>query len=85
MSQDSVEGLPRFTGYDVLTLNARDHPDRSTAATANFNVDIEYALESLGPGHGSMALGRCLYFRICAYLKCLAQQSNGYAEGDMAL
>ena len=37
MSQDPVD--------DVLVLNARDHPDRTTAAIANFNVDIEYALE----------------------------------------
>ncbi len=42
------------------------------AATANLNVDIEHTLESLGPGHSSMALGRCPYYRICTRLKCLA-------------
>ena len=43
MSQDPVD--------DVLILNASDDFDGSTAATANLDVDIEYALESLGPGH----------------------------------
>jgi hypothetical protein len=43
MSQDSVD--------DVLILNASDDFDGPTAATTNFNIDIEYALESLGPGH----------------------------------
>ena len=64
MSQDPV--------YGVLLLDASDDFDRTTAATANLNVDIEHALESLGPSHSSMALGRCPYFRICARLKCLA-------------
>ena len=36
---------------DVLILNASDDFDGPTAATANFHIDIEYALESLGPGH----------------------------------
>lgn len=49
MSQDSVD--------DVLILNASDDLDRPTAATANFNIDIEYALESLGLGHGGMTFG----------------------------
>lgn len=43
MSQDPVDG--------VLLLDASDDFDRPTAATANLNVDIEDALESLGPGH----------------------------------
>jgi hypothetical protein len=43
VSQDSVD--------DVLILNASDDFDGPTAATTNFNIDIEYALESLGPGH----------------------------------
>ena len=64
MSQDPVDG--------VLLLDASDDFDRPTAATANLNVDIEYGLESLGPSHSSMALGRCPYSRICARLKCLA-------------
>ncbi len=54
MSQDPVESLPRFTGYSVLLLDTRlrrldDDFDRPTAATANLNVDIEHALESLLP------------------------------------
>ena len=36
---------------DVLVLDASDDFDRPTAATANLDVDIEYSLESLGPGH----------------------------------
>ena len=64
MSQDPVDG--------VLLLDESDDFDRPTAATENFNVDIEHALESLGPGHSSMALGRCPCCRICAGLKCLA-------------
>ena len=43
MSHDSVD--------DVLILNASDDFGGPTAATTNFNIDIEYALESLGPGH----------------------------------
>ena len=43
MSQDPVD--------DVLILNASDDFDGSTAVTTNFNIDIEYSLESLGPGH----------------------------------
>jgi hypothetical protein len=39
MSQDPVDG--------VLLLDASDDFDRPTAATANLNVDIEDALESL--------------------------------------
>ena len=38
MSQESVEGLPRFFGYDVLPLDASDDFDRPTAATANLWV-----------------------------------------------
>ena len=69
MSQDLVD--------DVLLLNATvrridDDFDSPPAATANLDVDFEHALESLGPGHSRMALGRCPYFRICARLKCLA-------------
>ena len=36
---------------DVLVLNACDDPERTTAASAHFNVHIEHALEPLGPGH----------------------------------
>ena len=41
--QDSVD--------DVLILNASNDFGGPTAATTNFNIDIEYALESLGPRH----------------------------------
>jgi hypothetical protein len=51
MSQDAIEGLPRFIGYDVLVLNTGDDLYRSTAMTANLDIDIEDALESLGPRH----------------------------------
>ena len=50
MSQDPVDG--------VLLLNTRDDSDRSATATADFNIDIEYSLESLGPGHSRMTLDR---------------------------
>ena len=43
MCHDSVD--------DVLILNASDDFGGPTAATTNFNIDIEYALESLGPRH----------------------------------
>ena len=50
MSQDPVD--------DVLILNASDDSDRSAAAAADFDVDIEYSLESLGPSHSRMTLDR---------------------------
>jgi hypothetical protein len=39
MSQNSID--------DVLVLDTRDDFDRSTAATADFDVYVEYSLESL--------------------------------------
>jgi hypothetical protein len=55
MSQNSID--------DVLVLDTPvrrigDDSDRSTTAAADFDVDIEHALESLSPGHGGMALSR---------------------------
>ena len=50
MSQNSID--------DVLILDTRDDSDRSTAAAADFDVYVEYSLESLSPGHGGMALSR---------------------------
>ena len=50
MSQDFV--------YDVLLLNTRDDSDRSPAATANLDVDLENTLESLSPGHRRVTLSR---------------------------
>jgi hypothetical protein len=43
MSQDAID--------DVLALDAGDDFDGLTTAIANVNVDIAYALESMGPGH----------------------------------
>jgi hypothetical protein len=56
MSQDAIEGLPRFIGYNVLVLNTGDDLYRSTAMTADLDIDIEDSLESLGPGHRSVIL-----------------------------
>ena len=50
MSQNSFD--------DVLIFDASDHPYRPTAAGADYDVDIEYALEPLSPGHCCMSL-RC--------------------------
>ena len=43
MSQNAID--------DVLVLNTGDDFDGSSTAITNVNVDIEDALESLGPGH----------------------------------
>jgi len=43
MSQNPVD--------NVLVLNAGDDFDGPTAMTANLDIDIEYALESLGSGY----------------------------------
>ena len=43
MSQDSAD--------DVLVLNTGYDLYRSTTMTANLDIDIEDALESLGSGH----------------------------------
>jgi hypothetical protein len=48
MSQDAID--------DVLVLNTGDDLYRSTAMTANLDIDIEDALESLDPGHRSVIL-----------------------------
>ena len=50
MSQDSVESLPRFTGYDVLILNATvrrsdDDFQRPATATADLNIDGKNAFQ----------------------------------------
>ena len=39
-----------------MILNARDDCDGLTAPTANLDIHVEHALESLGLGHSSMAL-----------------------------
>ena len=63
MSQDSVESLPRFTGYDVLILNATvrrsdDDFQRPATATADLNIDGKNAFQALGPGHRRVTLSR---------------------------
>ena len=50
MSQNSID--------DVLVLDTSDDSDRSAAAGADLDVYIEYALESLSPGHRRMSF-RC--------------------------
>ena len=50
VSQNPVEGLPRFIGYDALILNTSDDSNRASTASTDLDVDIEDALESLGPG-----------------------------------
>ena len=40
--------------YEVLVLKAGDNFYGTTAAITNFNIDIEYSFESLGPCHRGM-------------------------------
>ena len=49
MSQNSID--------DVLIFDASDDSDRTAAAAADFDVYVEYSLESLSPSHGGVALG----------------------------
>ena len=42
MSQNCVESLPRFLGYDVLVLNTSNDFDGPAAATADLNIDVEH-------------------------------------------
>jgi hypothetical protein len=55
MSQNSID--------DILVLNTRDDPDRSSATATDFDVDVEDALEPLCPGHCHMSLRRRADFR----------------------
>ncbi len=48
MSQNSIDDIP--------LLDTGDDSDRSATAAADFNVYIEYSLESLRPSHGGQAL-----------------------------
>lgn len=50
MNQNSID--------DVLICDPSDHPCRPTATGADPDVYIEYALESLSPGHRHMSF-RC--------------------------
>ena len=49
---------------DVLVLNTGNDPDRSTAAAADLDVDIEDTFQALSPGHRGVTLSRCADFRI---------------------
>jgi hypothetical protein len=49
MSQDLV--------YGALVFDTRNDSDRSTAAAADLDVDIEDAVEALGSGHRRVTLG----------------------------
>ena len=69
MSQNSID-------Y-ILVLNTSNDPDRTTAAAANLNVDIENSLESLGPGHCGMTLSRRTNFRIGERLHTFATLGRG--------
>ena len=69
MGQNSID--------DVLVLDTCNDSRRSAAPTANLDIDVEYAFKPLRPGPSSMALGRCLYFRICAHLRFLAMFGRG--------
>ena len=55
MSQNSVERLPRFIGYDVLVINTSNDFDGPAAATADLNIDVEHTLEPLCPGHSTVS------------------------------
>ena len=43
---------------DALVLNTSDDSNRASTASTDLDVDIEDALESLGPGHSRMTLDR---------------------------
>ena len=43
---------------DALVLNTSDDSNRASTASTDLDVDIEDALESLGPGHSRMTLYR---------------------------
>ena len=73
MSEDSIN--------DVLVLNTRDDPDRTAAAAANFNVDIEHTFQSLCPGH--RALSR-LAILVCRALETVRMPSAVSISPDKA-
>ena len=43
---------------DVGVLDASDDLDGAAAGLTGFDIDVEHPLETLGPSHGGMALGR---------------------------
>ena len=69
MSQNTID--------NVLVLNTRNDFQRPATPATDLYVNIENPLQALRPGHSSMALGRCPYFRICARLRCLATFGRG--------
>ena len=50
---------------DLGVFDAGNHFDLATTVFADFDIDIEYSLQSLHPGHGSMALCRTLVSPVC--------------------
>ena len=79
--KDPIDGLPCFIGYDVLVLDTRVDPGRSATKTADLDVDTEYTLEPLGPGHGGMALGGC--HQVAHVLRCDSNTSKMAIHGDV--
>ena len=51
MRQNSID--------DVLVLDTRNHFDRPAAATADLDIDVEYALEPLCPGGDAESMAAC--------------------------
>ena len=54
----------KYLVNDRRIFNTGDDFDGATAFAARLNVDIEYALETLRPGHGCPAFGGCLVLRL---------------------
>jgi hypothetical protein len=61
MSQDPVDGLLFLNASKSLPHERSEcfgyDFGRPAATTTNLNVDIEYTLQSLRPGHSGMTLG----------------------------
>ena len=62
---------------DVLVLDTRDDPDRSATKTADLDVDVENALQSLRPGHGCATFGLRLVLRFIGRLGLAASATPG--------
>jgi hypothetical protein len=63
-----LESLPRERsecfGHHHRILYAGDYPDRVTAFPAGCDIDLEYTLQALCPGHRGAALGGRWFFNI---------------------
>ena len=49
--------MSQYLSYHRRVFHTGDDPYRTLALLAGFDVDVEYALQPLGPGHGGVALG----------------------------